>query len=119
VAVDQRLTVFEDGAVQLEERHRSGDPIWLHVDTTEVERLRAALEAVPAQRRSKSVRRALGRLGRVFIPRSSVPNRSGAHFEVRWGRRTIAGESPDNPDLASVVDQLDALRVRAVRADPR
>jgi hypothetical protein len=37
VDVDQRLTVFEDGAVVLDERHRTRDAIRLQLDAAELE----------------------------------------------------------------------------------
>src|SRR5262245_34399190 len=50
VAVDQRLTVFEDGAVELDERHRTRDSIRLRIDQTELDELRSALEQLPSRR---------------------------------------------------------------------
>jgi hypothetical protein len=46
VSVDQRVTVFEDGAVELDERHRSRDPTWFCLDAAELDQLRSALEEV-------------------------------------------------------------------------
>ena len=61
VSVDQRLAIFEDGAVELDERHRSRDPTWLRLDAAELDRLRSALDEVPESRWSTLPRLALVR----------------------------------------------------------
>jgi hypothetical protein len=45
----------------------------------------------------------------------------GSHFELRRGRRAIAGADPTAEDfrVEVVVTLLDSLRVHAVRAEPR
>jgi hypothetical protein len=134
-AVDQRMTVFEDGAVQLDERHRSRDPTWLRLDPAEVERLRAALEGIPERRWSILPRllMARARSGVGLLLGASEWKTSGAHFELRRGHRAIAGEptrfaqargwapwsEPANSDVMAAVTLLDALRVDAVRTHPR
>jgi hypothetical protein len=122
VSVDQRLTVFEDGAAQLDERHRDRDAIWLSVDAAELESLRAALHELPPQRWVTPVRLALARIMRLvrglFIP-TAPGSPPGTHFELRWGRHTIVDVTPADPALAAVVELLDGLRVRAVQAQPR
>jgi hypothetical protein len=119
VSVDQRLTVFEDGAVQLDERHRSRDPIWLQIDAAELEELRVALEELPAERWSNPARLALTRIRSLFILSRIPVLPSGADFQLRRGRRAILGEEIEESDVAALVDLLDALRVRAVCAVPR
>ena len=44
---------------------------------------------------------------------------SGAHFQLKRGRRAIAGGTAEDPDLAALVELLDSLRVQAVRTHPR
>ena len=89
VNVDQRVTVFDDGTAELDERHRSRDSIRLELDAAELERLRAALEAVPAERWSRSRSLSLAKVG-TFLP-----------------------------DFARVVELLDELRLTAIRSEPR
>ena len=118
-AVDQRLTVFEDGAVQLDERHRSRDPTWLRLDAPELDRLRAALEELPARRWSILARLGLMRVKNLFALFPNVRMPSGAHFQLKRGRRAIVGGTAEDPDLAALVELLDSLRVQAVRKHPR
>lgn len=125
VDVDQRLTVFDDGAVELDERHRSRDVIRLRLDAAELGQLRAALEQIPGSVWDSGLPRfALGRVKRalirpwtVFVPRS--PERS---YELRRGRKAIVGARVDIGDyvyISTLVAALDELRARAVRAEPR
>jgi hypothetical protein len=119
--IDQRLTVFEDGAVELDERHRSRDPIWVRMDATELEGLRAALEELPSTRWSHPARAALARAWRNLLPDllggAGRANRAGT--ELRRGGRVILGAEAGDGELDAVVAPLDAVRVRAVRAEPR
>ena len=126
--VDQRLTVFENAAVELDERHRSRDPIWLRLEPAELETLRSALDDLPTRRRPHpaglGVTRFLRTLGRTVL--AVVWGRRGdaqRGFELRRGRSVISGdlhgEEVKEPQLAAVIEPLDALRVRAVRAGPR
>jgi hypothetical protein len=119
VAVDQRLTVFEDGAVQLDERHRSRDPTWLRLHGPELDRLRAALDELPARRWSVLARPGLIRAKNLFTLFRTVPTPSVAHFQLKRGGRAIVGGTAKDPDLAALVELLDSLRVHAVRARPR
>jgi hypothetical protein len=135
VSVDQRITVFEDGAVELDERHRSRDPTWLRLDPAEMDRLRATLEKIPAERWSILPRLMLARLKSwisLFLGANEWTT-SGTHFELKRGHRAIAGEptrfaqargwapwsEPKNRDVMAAVTLLDALRVHAVRLYPR
>jgi hypothetical protein len=117
--VDQRLTVFEDGTAELDERHRSRDTIRLQISAADLDRLRGAIATLPPDRWSRPPRAALRRIGAIFLP--SVPGHraSGARFELRRGRRAIVGGPGDDPELAPMIDALDTLRVEAVRAVPR
>jgi hypothetical protein len=119
VGVDQRLTVFEDGAVHLDERHRSRDPIWLRIDAAELEKLRVALEGLPAERWSNPARLALTRIRSLFILSRIPVLTSGADFQLRRGRRAIPGNAIEESDVAALVELLDAVRARAVTAVPR
>jgi len=119
VAVDQRLTVFEDGAVQLDERHRSRDPTWLRLRAPELDRLRAALEELPERRWSMLARPRLIRAKNLFNLFRTVPMPSVAHFQLKRGGRAIVGGTAKDPDLAALVELLDSVRVHAVRARPR
>lgn len=121
MSVDQRLTVFEDGAVELDERHRSRDPTWLRLDAAEFDRLRSALEEMPERRWSILPKLALIRVTSAVTLSLSLNQfeTRGTHFELKRGRRVIAGESPPDFDVAAVVTLLDALRVHAVRLHPR
>jgi hypothetical protein len=118
-AVDQRLTVFEDGAVELDERHRSRDPTWLRLDASELDRLRAALEELPARHWSVLSRLGLMRVKDLFTLFPGVRVPSGAHFQLKRGGRAIVGGTAEDPELAALVELLDSLRVQAVRAHPR
>jgi hypothetical protein len=119
--IDQRLTVFEDGAVELDERHRSRHPIWVRMDATELEGLRAALEELPPTRWSHPAKAALATAWRHLLPDllggATRANRAG--MELRRGGRVILGAEAGDEELAAVVGPLDAMRVRAVRAEPR
>ena len=119
MAVDQRLTVFEDGAVQLDERHRSRDPTWLRLRAPELDRLRAALEELPERRWSMLARPRLIRAKNLFNLFRTVPMPSVAHFQLKRGGRAIVGGTAKDPDLAALVELLDSVRVHAVRARPR
>src|SRR5919198_4680358 len=93
VGVDQRLTVFEDGGVKLDERHRKRAPIWLRVDPAELDGLRSALEGLPSKRWSRPARLALTKLS-LFAPRfvHLKTSPSDTRFLVRRGRRAIIGQ---------------------------
>ena len=135
VSVDQRLTVFEDGAVELDERHRSRDPTWLRLEAAELNQVRAAVEGVPESRWSTLPRLALVRAKSRFLSSLSLNQfeSSGTHFELKRGNHVIAGETtrfaraptwppwsgPRDVEVAAVLRVLGALRVRAIRLHPR
>ncbi len=134
VSVDQRLTVFEDGAVELDERHRSRDPTRLRLDAAELNRLRCALEEVPEPRWSILPRLALVRAKSTLVAVFSLDQfRDFTHVELKRGHRTIAAETtrfarapawppwggPRDVEVAAVLAVLGALRVRAIRLHPR
>jgi hypothetical protein len=116
--VDQRLTVNEDGTVELDERHRSRDSISLQLDAAELRKLRAGLESVPEEAWKSPARLALGRFGhhlKASIGR--IPADAGVR--VTRGGRALGGRALEDPNVASLVEQLDEIRVRAVRSEPR
>ena len=115
VAVDQRLTVFEDGALELDERHRSRPPISLRTDPTEVEEVRGLLDGVPDHLWMGHTRAAFARTGRTL----GLSRAPGTRFEIRRGGRVIVGPRAEDPDLAALVERLDELRLRVLRAHPR
>jgi hypothetical protein len=121
VSVDQRITVFDDGAVELDERHRSRAPTWLRLEAAEMDRLRAALEEIPAQRWSVLPRLLLARVksGIAVFLGANEWETSGTHFELKRNGRRLAGETPMTFEVATAVQLLDSLRVHAVRLHPR
>jgi hypothetical protein len=125
VDVDQRLTVFEDGAVELDERHRSRDVIRLQLDSAELDGVRSALEQIPDGVWGLALPRlALGRVKRALTGAWTifVPETSDRDYELRRGRRAIVGQKVEIGDyvyISAAVTLLDALLVRAVRAEPR
>jgi hypothetical protein len=123
VAVDQRLTVFEDGAVELDERHRRRSSVRLHLDSAQLERLRSALERVPANRWSRFPGMTLARAGGAIIGGFTSVfhdiDKSGTRYELRRGPHRISGRMSTDDDVPPVVSMLDDLRVQAVRAEPR
>jgi hypothetical protein len=116
--VDQRLTVFADGLVELDERHRSRDPVEITIGAQELERMRAALEQVPDEAWSRgpklALRRAASALGDVFRlgPR---PDLGRSYFQLRREGRTISGQAWDETEAEPARALLDNLRVQAVR----
>jgi hypothetical protein len=125
VDVDQRLTVFEDGAVVLDERHRTRDAIRLQLDAAELEEVRSALAQIPDEVWGLALPRlAWGRVRRAlataWIPDHSTA--SASDYELRHGRKAIFKEKvaiAEYIDIRAAVTLLDALRLRAVRAEPR
>jgi hypothetical protein len=118
VGIDQRLTVFADGMVELDERHRRRDRTRFRIEPEELERLRSTLAEVPAaalsggptlaQARAKAGLRALLRM------------RGGAHvgrtyFRLGVGGRSIAGQADEITDADGTRALLEELRARAVR----
>jgi hypothetical protein len=125
VAVDQRLTVFEDGAVELDERHRTRDPIWLRIDPTELDGLRSALEELPSRRWSHPARVALARLRARWLRQLfwHLRDTQVTCFLLRRGRHAIFGVLEDvgfgDRELNSLLERLDPIRVRALCEEPR
>ena len=120
--VDERLTVFDDRAVELDERHRSRDSVWIELEEPELDQLRFALERVPDRYWSRLPKLTMlsaeaSLLDLFTVNEFETPDRL---FELRRGRRRIAGDFR-NPDygVAPLVKWLDALRLRAVRLRTR
>jgi hypothetical protein len=105
--LDQRLTVFDDGRVRLEDRKaRSRSEV--AATPGEIDALRAALEAVPAGEWHGWA----GALLRRSMPRAH----EGMRFELRCGHGRIAGHAGrHDTELAPLLAELDELLARAVR----
>lgn len=112
--VDQRLTIFEDGLVKLEELHRSRGPLWLAIGSHDLEDLRAALERIPRGRWSRRpalmLKRASVALHYAFSWQEDLGH---SFFQVKRGRRTIVGDAGDETDMKAVM-VLDGMRYDAV-----
>jgi hypothetical protein len=120
--VDQRLTVFEDGAVKLDERHRTRDPVLLRLDAAELDRVRAALNQIPGQLWARGPELALVKIKSRFTSLWKEEFEDyGSFFELKRDRHAIAGEDPTAADIRveAVVTLLDAFRIQAIRAEPR
>jgi hypothetical protein len=123
--VDHRLTVFENGAVELDERHRSRDSIWIQMSPSELEGLRSALSELPPDLWSRPTRLGLARIGDGFRGLLGFLNPfdmdidSEMDFRIRWGKRVIFGREVLDPELVKVMGPLDAVRIRTVRSVPR
>jgi hypothetical protein len=105
--LDQRLTVFGDGRIVLEDRKARGRSEVV-ATPAELDALRAAIEAVPDDEWH-------GWAGTVL--RRSMPRaHEGMRFEVRCERGRIAGHAGrHDANLAAVLAELDELLARAVR----
>jgi hypothetical protein len=108
VRVDQRLILFEDGSGQLDERHRSREPIRLEAASGEVERIRELLGALTDRR---------GGIGEWL--RQRVSPVEGHRFRLTWDGHKVTAPDPDDPALAELLSLLDELRQRAIRSQPR
>jgi hypothetical protein len=108
VRVDQRLTVFGDGTVELDERHRSRDPVRTGIASREVERIRELLAAVADRRMS---------FGEWVRHRLSPTE--GPRFRLEWDGHKVTAADPADPALGELLALLDEIRVRAIRAQPR
>jgi hypothetical protein len=108
VRVDQRLTLFDDGTGELDEHHRSRDPIRVEVGSGELQRIRELLDALSTRRGSAA----------DWILRRISPVR-GPRFRLSWAGHKITAADPDDPALAELLALLDELRVNAVRSQPR
>jgi hypothetical protein len=105
--LNQRLTVFEDGRVALEDR-RSGSSADVVASDRELAHLRAALDAIPAGSWRPRWRLALRRL----LP---TGHHEGMRAEIRRGGRGIpVGAAHGDPE-AELTAQLDDILARAVR----
>jgi hypothetical protein len=116
--VDQRMTVHEDGRVELDERHRSRNAVALQLDAADLRKLKAGLEAVPADAWSSRMGLVLGRQGHL-LKRSIGRVPADADVRVMRDGKGLGGRALDDPNVASLVEQLDEIRVRAVRSEPR
>jgi hypothetical protein len=108
VRVDQRLTVYEDGSIELDERHRSREAVRLEVGAGELERMRELLGSLSSRRPG---------LGERL--RHHLSPAKGPRFTLRWDRHKISAADPDDPALAELLSLLDELRIRAIRSQPR
>jgi hypothetical protein len=120
--VNERLTLFEDGAVKLDERRRSRDPIWLRLDAAELGQVRAALNRIPRPLWARGPELALVRIKSTVAGLGKEEFEDyGSFFQLKRGRHSIAGEDPSAADIrvGAVVTLLETLRMRAIRAVPR
>jgi hypothetical protein len=105
--LDQRLTVYDDGRVVLED-HKARSRSEVQATDTEIANVHSLLEAVPQD--------AWHGLAATLL-RNSLPRPAeGMRFELRRGSRRITGHAGrhDAP-LAAVLAELDELLARAVR----
>ena len=105
--LDQRLTVFDDGRVVLDD-HKARSRSEVQATRTEITHLHSLVDAVPED--------AWHGLA-VTLLRNSLPRpHEGMRFELRRGSRRITGHAGrhDAP-LAAVLGELDELLARAVR----
>ena len=112
---DQRLRVFEDGLVVLDERHRTRDSTWLTIDSMDLGRLRDALDDVPGWSIGPTL--TLCRAGTALNRRLKSPfseDLGTTFFQMRQGRRSMSGVADEKTDLAAVAF-LDNLRAHAVQ----
>jgi hypothetical protein len=116
--VDQRLTVFEDGRVELEEHHRSRDDTGLTIPAPELEEIRTALEEIPEGLWLRGPKRALRTAVRAiselftFWPRHDLGR---ANFQITRSGRAIAGKAGEETEAEPARELLDSLRVHVVR----
>ena len=105
--LDQRLTIFADGRVVLDDRKARGSAE-VQATPAETERLTALLDSVPAGRWQT----ALGALGRALLPRPH----EGMRFELRCANGRLGGQAGRaDTDLAALLAELDELLARTVR----
>ena len=105
--LDQRLSVYEDGRVALEDRKaRSGSEI--QAEPGEIDAVRSLIDEVPEGRWHGLA----GAIGRGMLPR---PHES-MRFELRRGSKRIHGAAGRaEADLVPLLAELDELLARAVR----
>ena len=107
-----RMTVFEDGAVELrvgtDSRSRRYQS---QIDQAEVDALRSALAAVPAARWSHPLRQARPSVAEFFreLNDGYIPP---TQFQLTRKGRVIFGKRIDDDTLAPMLARLDALRIR-------
>jgi hypothetical protein len=115
--VDQRLTLYEDGLVELDERHRSRDRTKLTLGGSDLGRLRDALDRIPESCWSHGSMLGLvqARRGvkRFFTPWPEM-DLGASFFELRRGRRRICGETGEEGEAEEARALLDNLRAHAV-----
>ena len=105
--LDQRLTVFEDGRVVLEDR-KARERSEVSAAPGGIDALRAAIAAVPDGEWH-------GWAGAV-VRRSMPGAHEGMRFELRCDRGRIWGHAGrHDANLAAVLAELDELLARAVR----
>lgn len=105
--LDQRLTVFEDGRVTLEDRKARGRSE-VQATATELATLHSLVDSVPAHRWHGG----LGALARSLLPR----HHEAMRFELRRGSdRIYSGAGIADVELARLLAELDELLARAVR----
>jgi hypothetical protein len=117
-SVDQRLTVYADGLVGLDEHHRSRDSTHMRIPSTDLADIRAALEEIPEGRWSRGPTLALSRARvalRHLVTPWPEPDLGRSYFQLRQGRRTIAEEIGGESDAEAARVLLDNVRVNAVR----
>lgn len=119
VAVDQSLTVHSNGFVVLEERHRNRGPTELRVSLKELDRIRSALDQIPAWRWSSgsglNSLRFRSHVKALLTPWDDYKFDHRPFFELALADRSIAGEVGDEPAAEAALELLDSLRVHAVR----
>jgi hypothetical protein len=108
VRVDQRLTVSEEGQVELDERHRSREPVRLEIGSGELERIRELLASIPDRRMG------VGEWLAHHLSQAKAPR-----FRLEWDGHKITAADPGDPNLAELLSLLEHLRVRAIRSQPR
>ena len=119
VGVDQRLSLFEEGSVELDERHRTRDATLVTIGAGDLQTVCAELDQLPEDLWSSSPK--LWLLTRRvawqrFLGRRPQIDLGARFFQLKRGRRYIAGELEDrDPRLTELLDFLESLRAAAVR----
>jgi hypothetical protein len=121
VDVNQRLTVFEDGFVEL--RHRRRDTVTLSIDSRQIDAIRSGLARIP-KRRGLARGRPRWRwtsVGYGVITLDHGPHRppGDTYFQLTWRKRRVRGSEALDPSLTEVLALLDEIRLRAIRSQPR